>query len=479
MKALIIAGDSVAPEVIFKNLDRFPTFQKMAATGVSGAYSAYAQKRYNGSYLSEQNWASIYTGFSPDEHGISYNAVRSEKRPPEMKDFAGLQPFWEIFNKNGLSVGLWAANNCASPTEIQGYAISAVYTPIETPINCREAPRTLQVCEKDKTLLKYLEGDPPPRLYPRTLAQQGYEYAKLKQDDDLALEAVGKYHFQESIANMEQELDYFFSAMGRTQREVPVDVLYFFTPTPDIIAHSSMCDESNDVLIETYALLDRYIGVFVKEFNPETVIFLSDHGQQNFKELINCSDLQIRREVFDARDEVLWLKNGYIAFEAHNGALLFSAHSLHGTFIMSGRRVKHAQINQMWTLDIYPTLLELFNIDIPEGRKGFVIDVFDKPIRNRDKMLPYNIRSKSIALIQTHKVSVMDVVLNELYNDDKNRFALITVVGEDKYRELFLNNPRVSAFVSFQDYEENLYDEVYCAFFNESTNLMNHTKLRG
>ena len=51
-------------------------------------------------------------------------------------------------------------------------------------------------------------------------------------------------------------------------------------------------------------------------------------------ELVNCTDEKVRREAFAASDEVIWLPNGYIAFEARNGALLFTAHGLKGLFII-------------------------------------------------------------------------------------------------------------------------------------------------
>lgn len=96
----------------------------------------------------------------------------------------------------------------------------------------------------------------------------------------------------------------------------------------------------------------------------------------NFKDVVKCSDYKVQREAFAARDEVLWLKNGYIAFEAHNGALLFTAHALKGTFVMAGKDIRHKRLEEMRTLDIYPTLLEALNVDVPEGRSGYVQDVF-------------------------------------------------------------------------------------------------------
>ena len=478
LKALIFAADAVSPDYILDKRELFPNLNRMIEEGASARYSTYVQKGYEGSYSSEQNWASIYTGLTPREHGITTCNIRGEMRRPEMRDFGNLQPFWKVLNDNGLSVGLWAADNCVAPSPINGYAVSCKYEMIETPIQNREAPRTIQLCEKDQYLAAYLGSGPPPRRYPKTLLQQGYTFEQLKRDADLAEEAVAKYHFQDSLENLEAELNYFINAMIRVQREHPVDALFFYTVTTDLIAHCCLCCEDNDVLIAAYKLMDKYLGKLIEEVNPEIIVFLSDHGQQNFKDLIKCSNIDVQREAFAARDEVLWLKNGYIAFEAHNGALLFTAHALKGTFIASGKGIKRTSVNEMRSLDFYPTLLEMLNIKIPENRSGYVVDIFNKPVANSNKLLnPDIIKHKSIALLQCHAVNLMDIFINELYIE--NRFADITIVGELKYEEIFLNNPRITGFISFDRFDAASFDEVYCGFYNENSKVIRHIRICG
>lgn len=477
MKALIIGADAVEPSIVFANQDKFPNLKKMIEQGVSASYSAYTQKGYHASYSSEQNWASIYTGLPPKEHGITTHWVRGEKRRPQMSDFNLLHPFWQVFNTRGYSVGLWAADNCVNPIAIDGYCVSVKYNMIDTPVDERTALRELEMHPKDKEIQKYLIGEMPPRLYPKTLKQQGYEYTALLNNPDLADQVVQAYHFQDSLPNFKMELDFLFNSMRSAQRNKPVDIMFLYTVTTDLISHCCMCCDDNDVLFETYRLLDKYIGDFVSEFNPEITVFLSDHGQKNFKELVKCSDPDIQREAFAARDEVLWLKNGYIAFEAHNGALLFTYHSLKGTFIASGKGIRHTTADSMRTLDVYPTLLEMLEINIPEKRTGFVADIFNRPLVNKQKLfVSEDLKFKSIALIQTYDISITDIILNELYIEQ--RFAKITMVGEKRYEEIFRNNPRVSEFVDLKDYNASLFDEVYCGFYNATTNKMCHVKIK-
>lgn len=479
LKMLIIGADAVSPEIVYKNQHKLPNLKKLIDIGASGSYSAYVQKGYSGSYSSEQNWASIYTGLAPQEHLVETKYVNNKRICTQMKHFNGLLPFWTVLNNNGLSVGLWAADNCSNPIAIQnGYVVSAKYSTIESPTEERSVAREIQICEKDLYINDFLEGMPPSRIYPKTLLQQGYNFEQLKLNPDLADEALAKYNYEECLDNFRYELEYWFGAIGRAQNKKAVDVLFFYTPTTDLIAHCTMNCDDNPVLISAYQILDEYIGKLTSVVNPEITVFVSDHGQQNFKELIKCSDKQVQKEAFSARDEVVWLNNGYIAFEAHNGSLLYTAHSLKGTFIASGYGIKHTKINEMRTLDIYPTILEMLNIKIPSGRKGYIMNIFEKNVINKNKVLDNNsIEQKSIALIASVEVNIVDIIINELYL--ANRFCSITVVGYEKYGEIFSNNPRVSAFIPYELFDLKEYDEVYCSVATDNGKYLNHVKIYG
>jgi ADP-heptose:LPS heptosyltransferase len=66
-------------------------------------------------------------------------------------------------------------------------------------------------------------------------------------------------------------------------------------------------------------------------------------------------------------------------------------------------------------------------------------------------------------------------VLNEIYI--KERFADITVVGDKRYSEVIRNNPRVSRFCSFEDYEPKVFDEIYCGLLNAKTKRIAHFRI--
>ena len=105
VKALIIGADAVCPEYIFDHLEQYPNLSRLTTVGASGAYSAYVQKGYQDSYLSEMNWSSIYTGLAPWDHQIAAIGADGRRRTPGMKKFHTLDPFWRILNSSGLQIG--------------------------------------------------------------------------------------------------------------------------------------------------------------------------------------------------------------------------------------------------------------------------------------------------------------------------------------------------------------------------------------
>jgi hypothetical protein len=473
LKSLIILADSITPEYIIDKKGLFPHIEKLIDGGSSGRYSSYVQKGFNGSYSTLQNLVSISTGLPPTEHKMTQDLINKTHNGYDMAQLDPMMPLWKILGDNGLSVGLVGWCIFSKLSEINGYAIGHDIETVDEPCENRVVRHPMQYIG-DENHTENFFGKFHDTVYPKTLKQQGYTFSELKADPKLAVKAVNDYCYEDGLDNFKDELDFFYDGIIKTQEKSPVDVIYFYTPTTDIIAHSCLCSDDNKTLIAAYKLLDDFIGKLTDALKPETTFVMSDHGQGNFKDLCECSDPKITREVFEARDDVIWFPNGYIAFEAHNGALLFSHHSLLGTFIASGNGIKHKTVEDMRTLDIYPTILEALGIKIPENRSGFIADIFSKPIKNAGRPEKPKTKQK-IAFIQTHKMNICDICINELYIE--NRFCEITVVGEKKYSEVFLSNPRVRDFISFEDFNSEDFDEIYCGFYNETTGLMSNIKI--
>ncbi len=118
----------------------------------------------------------------------------------------------------------------------------------------------------------------------------------------------------------------------------------------------------------------------------------------------------------------------------------------------------------------------MMRVKIPEGRGGFVQDIFDRPIVNAEKLFRADkVQYRSAAVLQCFSPSWTDIVLNDLYI--RERFARFTVVGEEKYREIFLHNPRVSGFLPYSEFNPTKFDAVYCGIYNESAGLTGHIRV--
>jgi hypothetical protein len=473
LKALIITADAVTPECFMCDSVRFPNIARIMEDGASAIYGAYTGKSFTGSFDSGKNWASIYTGLAPSEHNISTYSVGSERRKPQMSDFENLSPFWKLLSENGVSVGVWAAHSVKRPEPINGYVVGVDYTSKETPDDDRIRPRTIQLSIDDNWVRDCLDGDPPPRIFPMPLKQQGYDYQEMPGNPALAVKALREYTFAESFENYKAELDYFSNALKKAQRTHPVDVLWFYTPSTDLIGHfGGIRPDDNETLLKAYDLLDAFIGDMVTDLAPEKTVFISDHGLKNFGDLVRCSDENISREAFGAIDQSVFLPGGFIAMYARNGALLLSYHSLYGCFAANGIGIKYCKITDMRTLDIYPTLLEMLDIKVPDDRRGFVQDIFCKDYVNKKILLKQEkINYLKLAVIQTHSVDITDIFINELYL--QNRFYKITVIGNKKYGEIFAANPRVSAFIALEDIKlpqmMERFNIVYTGHYNART----------
>ena len=91
MKLLIIGSDAVCPDYVFRHPDDYPFFTKMVKNGASAEYSAFVQKGYSDSYLSEMNWSSIHTGLSPRIHRIAEKFPNGERVHPRMSEYKDKQ----------------------------------------------------------------------------------------------------------------------------------------------------------------------------------------------------------------------------------------------------------------------------------------------------------------------------------------------------------------------------------------------------
>lgn len=474
MKLMIFAIDALPPDVLFNNMDMFPNIKKIKQDGMYCEYDTYTY-----GYGSRDNWISLYTGLTPDQHGVINNKYKYKNRYPNINDYKDKKPFWTVLNEYGLTVGMWKGLVTTPPDEINGYMISGEinyeadaetqdeYTSIDPVVN-----------KKDKNILEFMEkniiGKQP---LPKSAKDFGYSWNEIKSKSDILDGILKDNYFHEAVEYLKENLDYYERNIVNVQYNVPVDICFFYTQLIDYIGHFQLHDLKKKEVINAIKIIDDFVGKVVSKINPDNVMILSDHGIKGWHEGFGDSSQELQKEMFGLRDNAIWLKNGAVVIEARNKGFLSACHDIKGTFIVSGKDIKKGNIDDMRTVDFYPTLLEMFGAKIPAGRQGFVLDIFkNKEIVNKEKMImkKYFESALKIAIIQNIDIPDFNKVVNEVFLN--NRFSKITVLGEDKYRQAFLCNPRINEFMTItRKIDKEIYynfDKIIIPYKNVLTNTI-------
>lgn len=467
MKLLIIGIDSLDPRVLFKNIDLFPNIKNLVQTGASASYDAYCY-----GYGSRDNWSSIYTGLTPKEHGIVNGIYNKTGKLSTLNDIKDKNPFWQLLNKKDISTGLIRLYGVNPPEKIKGYMLGG-----ETNFDFEAEDRDLHstnptFCKEDESLKACFKGllkDPKSTKKPSDF---GLDWDEILKNNEVLEDIFTKAdYWQEGLDFINEELDFYALNLKNLEEKQPVDTMFFYTAAFDAFQHHQLYDQNKTLILKAMQKIDEFVGKMIKNLNPENIIVMSDHGQSSFKEALPCDDIDIQKEAFGWRDQSVWLKDGSIVTKARSGGFLSGFHDIKGTFIASGKAFKNVTIKEMRTVDIYPTLLEFFDIKIPKNRSGFVLDIFkNKNILNEDKVLSLSsIKRKKIALIQNLDVPSFNKALNEIFLD--NRFAEITLFCEEKYEDIFKGNTRVNKTIIMENLQLskeilNDYDEIYLAYKN-------------
>lgn len=480
MKLMIFAIDALPPDVLISNIDRFPNMKQMIQKGAFADYDAYAY-----GYGSRDNWISLYTGLTPQEHGTINNKYRKTGRCPYLTDYKNLDTFWKVMNSAGLSVGMWKGLATTPPEDIHGFMISGEICYEQNCSNkkcffdyCNEMPI---VTEKDKYLLKSIEKDIPQFVFPKPCEYFGCSWQDLKSKKVNIEDILTDDYFINGLDYFEKNLNSYEKNILNIHRNKEVDVCFFYTQFIDFICHFQMHDLEKKVVIKALELVDSFIGRINNTINPENIIVLSDHGIKGWYENFVGAPEDIQQEMFGLRDEAIWLKNGSIVINARIGGFLSAMHDIKGTFIACGEKIKHCQISDMRTVDFYPTLLEWLDIKVPKGRSGFVLDIFkNKDICNKDRLIPQEVKKINIGILQNIDIPTFNKIVNEVFL--QNRFATITILGKGRYIDSFLSNSRVDEFIDIEDIKcdikyFNKFDKVIIPYQDNLNNKLDYYEL--
>lgn len=480
MKLMIIGIDSMDPRILFSNINKFPNMKKLCEKGAYSAYDTYAY-----GYGSLDNWISLYTGLSPKQHGVIDNQDSNTNMQPNYNNYKDKKPFWKLLNEKNLKVATWKGFLTSPGEKINGYMVTGEINYEFNGSKINYENMGLKFHEEDEHIYhKCIKDDIGYPIPPRKPSDYGLTWERLFEENYLADKILEKdNYYEDGYLYLKKELNYYKKNIINTQIHYPTDILFYYVQTLDLIQHFQSYDTNKRIIIESMKLLDKFIGDLMNEINPENIIVISDHGISSFRDVLNSNDINIQKEAFGWREQSIWLRNGEIITKARNGGLLNGFHDIKGTFIISGKGIKKKNIEEMRTLDFYPTLLELFDIEVPEGRDGYILDIFNKRnFKNKNRLLNSEaIKYREVAIIQNLGVPEFNSVINEVFLD--NRFCEITLFCEAKYKSIFESNTRLNSVIDIRDVEINTefhkkFDSVFIGYQNDSTKEVSYIKLR-
>ena len=445
MKLLVIGIDAVSPKILLGNLNTLPNISKLVKQGAAGSYIGYTY-----GYGSRDNWISMYTGLTPEQHGTINHIYRDTGKPPRLYDYSNQQPFWKVLNSKGFKVGLWKGLNTTPPEIIDGYMVGGEYAHEKG----EEDPETWShEIQFHKNLSNYQEqivGSPPKVAMPKTPEDFGYSWEELERNPELYLEFMTPDYFIESIDYLEKMLMYHLNNIKIINRKDPVDLFWFYDPIFDFLSHFQMHDSNKKVVIQALKVIDEFVGELITILNPENTIFISDHGQLSFGDHFPNMSIEQRKESFGLANQSHFIDE-YIFLPARNGAVLTAAHAPEATFIGAGPMFEKGRKlnNEYRTVDIYPLILEMFDCVVPEGRSGYVPNILTKE-NYTNEIYPENIQEEDVLIVANKPVYELNAFINQYFL--RHRFHRIHVVTEEKYLPAYEVNPHVYDCFRVEDF---------------------------
>ncbi|MFH1404198.1 MAG: alkaline phosphatase family protein [Candidatus Altiarchaeota archaeon] len=355
---------------------RLPNIKKLVDLGVSCNFTSM---EYAGYIASPVVWTSIFTGKTPDKHGITEytlyvledNLVRAHTTPPT-SSFRKTKALWNILSEHNVSVGFVGLWSTWPAEEVNGFMVSdhLVYLPWHT----NRSVSNLGSITYPEQLSGELSGFvlTPPRVGLTAVKRfyhedaLGYGYSE-DVSDHVHTSQLNRIKLSYSL-----DVSYAESAKHLYRTREP-DVLFVYLEGADILMHyfwgymntsayeGRVFNENEvmafrDTIPLYYEFYDELIGEFIDGAGEGTsFIILSDHG-------------------FEPVDPS--------SIEGSNDT--FAIHQLDGVLIAAGPPFRRNATCRASVLDFTPTLLHVLGLPPASDMDGSVVLKMLKPGRHGD-----------------------------------------------------------------------------------------------
>jgi hypothetical protein len=349
---------------------RLPNMKKLIDSGVKCNFTSIY---YDDRLMSPVVWTTIFTGKTPEKHGITGylvyvldDSLLSTHKTPPTSSFRRTKALWNILSDFNISVGFVGLWSTWPAEEVNGFMVSdhLVYLPWQATEGGR---------------LRYV-------TYPESIYDEVNPLVLTLADVDSSM--LLRFVHQDSLRKFESEdtLELFnTSQLNRLKISISVDkshinsarylndkynpdVLFIYLEGSDIIEHffwgyrlPELFPEFNitadevaafqNIIDDYFVFYDGFVGDFMEDA-PEntTFIIISDHGLSPILEPDNWS------------------------VHAH----YFADHSPVGVFMVSGPNFRrNHSVSHTSVLDFTPTMLYSMGLPVAEDMDGYVIrDIF-------------------------------------------------------------------------------------------------------
>ncbi len=354
MKLLIFGIDAADPEIILDHRDSLPNLDKLCSQGAYG--------RVQSLFYSCDIWTSYYTGLKPEKHGVQYLRLSNPKANQPVSLTAPYY-LWNTLNQQSFSFGM----------------IEGLYTypaPVVDGFFWSGKPRlgndyTFPASIKDLLTEGYSKD-----LIPPPISAYGIGEPFASAPVEKLQEILEQNYYADYPEHLTRKLGWYREKIRQLYKLYPVDVLFFYTTDLDLFGHFTQHPACLPITLQTYQVLDRFIGEIIGDWEPESVLFLSDHG------------MQPTAKVFDPKERASLMIGDYQGFERilpdgtyvtpwTNQSLATGVHSDIGFYAFRGPQLKENFYHDISYLQAYPAILQALGLIIPSHVETSLPDIFE------------------------------------------------------------------------------------------------------
>jgi len=313
------------------------------------------------SFWSCDIWTTYYTGLSPANHGVQYIRLSN---PLSKNVYSPSSPLclWNVINKQNLSFGMIEGLVTYPAPKVNGFFWSG-------------KPWSGDDYIYPESLRQFVSKDYPAPLLPPPISHYGitdsFENAPLEKLQEI----LTNNYYAEFAPYLAAKLAWYREKMDALLNQYKVDVLYYYSLDLDLFGHFTQHPSCLQTQINTYQVLDNFMGSIIADYQPDMVLFVSDHG------------MQPTARAFDPYDVSCCLKGDYewcvrvlpdrtFVHPWTNQSIATGIHSNTGFYAFSGQNIKKDFNLDIDFLQIYPVILQALGLTIPSHPEGVPPQIF-------------------------------------------------------------------------------------------------------